>query len=146
MGKILPTDEDTLILWYQALKIHIFLEKVNWILLLFSVVKKLHNWNDITFCSSSRSITHQDLRLIFKVHIFWEGHKILRNLHLTFVLCRPVKSKVKISQNLAAFSEYMNFNYNHPHNISGPAEYTPLALLVIVRDGGKSEKLRVQKK
>ena len=23
----------------------------------------------------------------FKVHIFWEGHKILRNLHLTFVLC-----------------------------------------------------------
>ena len=23
-----------------------------------------------------------------KVHIFWEGHKILRNLHLTFVLCK----------------------------------------------------------
>ena len=23
----------------------------------------------------------------FKVHIFWEGHKILRNLHLTYVLC-----------------------------------------------------------
>ena len=22
-----------------------------------------------------------------KAHIFWEGHKILRNLHLTFVLC-----------------------------------------------------------
>ena len=22
-----------------------------------------------------------------KVHIFWEGHKILQNLHLTFVLC-----------------------------------------------------------
>ena len=22
-----------------------------------------------------------------KVHIFWEGHKMLRNLHLTFVLC-----------------------------------------------------------
>ena len=22
-----------------------------------------------------------------KVHIFWEGHKILRNLHITFVLC-----------------------------------------------------------
>ena len=22
-----------------------------------------------------------------KVHIFWEGHKILRNLHLLFVLC-----------------------------------------------------------
>ena len=25
--------------------------------------------------------------LLVKVHIFWEGHKILRNLHLTFVLC-----------------------------------------------------------
>ena len=24
---------------------------------------------------------------VVKVHIFWEGHKILRNLHLTFVLC-----------------------------------------------------------
>ena len=24
---------------------------------------------------------------VYKVHIFWEGHKILRNLHLTFVLC-----------------------------------------------------------
>ena len=23
----------------------------------------------------------------FKVHIFWEGHQVLRNLHLTFVLC-----------------------------------------------------------
>ena len=39
-----------------------------------------------------------------KVHIFWEGHKILRNLHLTFVLCSVVKSKVKISQNFVAFS------------------------------------------
>ena len=27
------------------------------------------------------------LGLGFKVHIFWEGHKILRNLHLTFALC-----------------------------------------------------------
>ena len=26
-----------------------------------------------------------------KVHIFWEGHKILRNLHLTFVLCSASK-------------------------------------------------------
>ena len=49
----------------------------------------------------------------FKVHIFWEGHKILRNLHLTFG-CKYVtnldKSKVKISQSFMAFSEYMNFN------------------------------------
>ena len=42
-----------------------------------------------------------------KVHIFWGGHKILRNFYLTFALC----SKVKISQNFVAFSEYMNFKY-----------------------------------
>ena len=25
--------------------------------------------------------------MLFKVHIFWEGHKILQNLHQLFVLC-----------------------------------------------------------
>ena len=39
----------------------------------------------------------------------------MRNLRLTFVLCSkylvplPVKSKVKISQDFVAFSEYMNY-------------------------------------
>ena len=42
--------------------------------------------------------------------MFWEGHKILQNLHLTFVHLVPVKYKVKISQNFVAFSEYMNFS------------------------------------
>ena len=46
---------------------------------------------------------------ISKIHIFWEGHKILRNFHLTFVLCSVSQSKVKISQNFVVFSEYMNF-------------------------------------
>jgi hypothetical protein len=45
-----------------------------------------------------------------KVHIFWEGYKILRNLHLTLSYVVPVKSKVEISQNFVAFSEYMNFS------------------------------------
>ena len=36
-----------------------------------------------------------------KVHIFWESHKVLRNLHFTFVLCSD-------SQNFAAYSEYIN--------------------------------------
>ena len=48
-----------------------------------------------------------------KVHIFWEGHKILRNLHLTFDYSTAVKSKGKISQNFVAFSEYMNFNWTY---------------------------------
>ena len=51
--------------------------------------------------------------IYIKVHIFWEGHKILQNLHLTFVLCSVVKSKVKISQNFVAFSEYMNFTIHY---------------------------------
>ena len=74
-----------------------------------------------------------------KVHIFWEAHKILRNLHRRFVLKTvqvdfvvntvliqycfyyeiysnilyvvPVKSVVEMSQNFVAFSEYMNFIY-----------------------------------
>ena len=65
--------------------------------------------------SISSDIEEYSLDLLFpipqvdKVHIFWEGHTILPNLHLTFVLVVPVKSKVKILQNFVAFSEYMDF-------------------------------------
>ena len=45
-----------------------------------------------------------------KVHIFWEGHKILQISTLLLSYVVPVKSKVEISQNCVAFSEYMNFN------------------------------------
>ena len=48
--------------------------------------------------------------IFVKAHIFWEGHKILQNLHaldLSYVL--TVKSAVEISQNFMAFSENMNF-------------------------------------
>jgi hypothetical protein len=40
-----------------------------------------------------------------KVHVFWGGE--IFTLLLSYVV--PVKSKVKISQNFVAFSEYMNF-------------------------------------
>ena len=67
-----------------------------------------------------------------KVHIFWEGHKILRNLHLTFVcmyLLTVNKSKAKISKSFVAFSKYTNFSCDalqwketkstlHRHNVS----------------------------
>ena len=46
----------------------------------------------------------------FKVHIFWEGHKSLRNLHLLLSVCTVDKSKVDILQNFVAFSEWTNFN------------------------------------
>ena len=55
-----------------------------------------------------RDISKLCITLNVKVHIFWESHKMLRNLHLTFVLC--CESKVKISKNFVAFSEYMNFD------------------------------------
>ena len=44
-----------------------------------------------------------------KRSLFWDGHKILEisTLPLSYVV--PVKSKVKISQNFVAFSEYINF-------------------------------------
>ena len=57
------------------------------------------NWSNYLLSSSLTS----------KVHIFWEGHKILRNLPLTFD-CSTYSQKLgKISQNFVAFSEYMNF-------------------------------------
>ena len=49
-----------------------------------------------------------------KVHIFWEGHKILRNLHQSFVLGTASQM---ISQNFVAFSEYMNFIYFNISNM-----------------------------
>ena len=40
--------------------------------------------------------------------VFWEGHKIWRNLHLCFEkLLNSVKNNIEISSNSAAFSEYM---------------------------------------
>ena len=48
----------------------------------------------------------------FKVRIFWEGHKILRNSPLTSTVHSYKQTKVskrKISQNFVTFSEYMNF-------------------------------------
>ena len=43
------------------------------------------------------------------VHIFWEGLKICEIFTLLLSYVVPIKSKVKISQNFVAFSEYMNF-------------------------------------
>ena len=51
--------------------------------------------------------------MCFKVHIFWEGHKI--STLLSYVV--PVQSKVEILQNFVAFSEYMNFNVWRLHYI-----------------------------
>ena len=42
---------------------------------------------NISFLDSTQELTNCKSYLVGKVHIFWEGHKILWNIHLTFVLC-----------------------------------------------------------
>ena len=44
-----------------------------------------------------------------KVYIFWEGNKILQNLHRRFDWHYIGQITVEISQNFVAFSEYINF-------------------------------------
>ena len=49
--------------------------------------------------------------LAIKVHIFWEGNKVLRISTFLLSYIVPVKSKVEleISQNFVAFIEYTSF-------------------------------------
>jgi len=58
-----------------------------------------------------------------KVHIFWEGHKVLQNLLLILSVCTLDKSKVEISQNFVAYSEYTNF-MNYEWQCCFPVEST----------------------
>ena len=61
-------------------------------------------WKYVTIVSN---LTSSAVYFLEKVRIFWEGHKILQNLQLTFVSITT--SKVEFSQNFVTFSEYMNF-------------------------------------
>ena len=72
----------------------------------FDFTLSLDLWHEnVCFCIEFNCV---DKKLAFKVHIFWEGHKILqKTLLLSYVV--PVKSKVKILQNFVTFSKYMNF-------------------------------------
>ena len=48
----------------------------------FDFTLSLDLWHEnVCFCIEFNCV---DKKLAFKVHIFWEGHKILQNLHLTF--------------------------------------------------------------
>ena len=50
------------------------------------------------------------ISISFQVHIFWEDHKILQNLHQSFVLRTASQIIGGVSQNFVGFSEYMTFN------------------------------------
>ena len=55
-----------------------------------------------------------------KVDIIWEGHEILKSSPYVWLLkVHTVKSKVNISQNFVAFSEFMNFKYQNVQEQSG---------------------------
>ena len=76
--------------------------QINWMNLhVYSICRYVHSfsleWENV-------------LRNLDKVHIFWEGHKILRNLQISFVLCSASQSKLEISQNFVAFLEYINLS------------------------------------
>ena len=76
-------------------------------LLLISEIRPVWNTNEKTSNKPKSKIATECM--YFKVRIFWEGHRILRNLHLNFVLCTASQILVEISQNFVAFSENMNF-------------------------------------
>ena len=86
-------------------KIELANKKNHQILILFTFTKRVFFPHYLTILH-----TYGHLSFDFKVHIFGEGHKILRNLHLNFVLCCASQRYGEISQNFAAFSEYMNLN------------------------------------
>ena len=66
--------------------------------------------NSIAYSLYSYRLEIRDLK--DKVHTFWEGHKILRNLHCRFVLCSNGQIYSGDFKKNLAFSEYMNFSKN----------------------------------
>ena len=55
--------------------------------------------------------------MIGKVHIFWEGHKILQNLHLTFVLCSASQKYVKDFAKFCGYLRIYELYYRQPPRI-----------------------------
>ena len=87
-------------------------------LLVLSGIAQTRMWKDFWSAGQvhARFLKHLDesinvgyfkmlIQIIHKVHIFWEGHNILKNLHLTLTGTTKVNSKVKISQSFVAYSE-----------------------------------------
>ena len=54
---------------------------------------------------------HEFVCLQSKVHMFWEGHNILRNLHQLFALCTASQIIGGDFAKFVAFSEYMKFTW-----------------------------------
>ena len=51
------------------------------------------------------------ISLLFKVHIFWEGHKnFAKSPPFFWLILVPVKKRWRFRKLFVAFSEYMNFN------------------------------------
>ena len=80
---------------------------------------KVKNWGTLLSYILIHSYvdgTKLEITLNVKVRIFWEGHKIWKNLPLKIWRCSATLDfKWKISSNFVAFSEYLTFN---PHSLS----------------------------
>ena len=63
----------------------------------------------ITILSLKFEFVVYSVNFTVKVHIFWEGHKFYEISTIDLTVTTWDKSRVNISQNFAAFSEYMNF-------------------------------------
>ena len=64
--------------------------------------------DDVPNTNIYTALPNKHLNDLIKVQIFSEGHKILRNLHLTFVLCSASQKQGGDFAKCIAFSEYMN--------------------------------------
>ena len=79
----------------------------------------INNWSSFQHCTILCWLIHHtnadwsdQCARAFKVHIFWEGHIILRNLHLTFDWHFIGQNYGEDFESFVAFSEYMNFMKN----------------------------------
>ena len=70
-------------------------------------------WDQITY-----EVVLFLLKHLHKVHVFWERHKILQNLHSRFVPCSASKIYGGNFAKFVVFSEYMIFNWTKGQLIS----------------------------
>ena len=75
----------------------------------FQSSKRIGIWNWWKYLKDSSMSLPKNYNHQVKVHIFWEGHKILQNLHYRFDWHYIGQIYSEISQNFVTFSEYMNF-------------------------------------
>ena len=108
-------------LWAPASKIKIskleiqskiWLKRKKWL----SISEMMRSVKTLRFQGKNFVLQHlQPISQVYfiKVHTFWEGHKILRNLPLTYDYSTYSQKEGKDFAKFVAFSEYMSFIFKH---------------------------------